>query len=314
MINKTSKELRQIFDLNRDDMRYFTETKSILKPKKLGQGQAAKYSETDIERLLDIKILLLSGYKNQDMENIFTGDYVSDEKIAEQIRNYKRRILILEFIQKLRSNMKEANDYISEQSRETVKTTLNTLYSNGYEIKSFEDIYEFFLDMIKLIFIIDYLSQKESIEDKNIIKSLNRSKEAFDLIIFYSRLLGTNLKSEQLTKDFIELIDAPEEGDQETKAYAKEIVKKLNNKKRTFKRIMRKNWEQYTKEWGEQSGENYRERMMILYDFIFDYLADEETIYYLMKNFENFLRGLDRAALERGDVILPKNKIKDLYA
>lgn len=105
MINKTSKELRQIFDLNRDDMRYFTETKSILKPKKLGQGQAAKYSETDIERLLDIKILLLSGYKNQDMENIFTGDYVSDEKIAEQIRNYKRRILILEFIQKLRSNI-----------------------------------------------------------------------------------------------------------------------------------------------------------------------------------------------------------------
>lgn len=315
MINKTSKELRQIFDLNRDDMRYYTDPKhGVLKPEKSGKGQADNYSETDIERLLDIKIYRLSGYGNKDMGNIFTESYDSDEEIAEQIKVYKRRILILEFIQKLRSNLREAKDYISEQSVEAIVSTVKALDSYGYEIKSFEDIYELFLDMIKLIFIVDYLSQKESIKDRNEIKSLNRSKEAFDLMVTYSELFGKKITPEGTRESLTKMIIAFEEGDLNPKSDAKQLADLISNKRQAFKRLMRKIWNRNTKEWDVRSGRNYVERMMIMLDFVLDYFADEDTIYCLLKNTENFLRGLDRIALEGGEVKLPKNKVKDLYA
>lgn len=320
MIYKTSKELRRIFDLNRDEMRYLSDDKTgVLKPIRPEKSDkrnttAAKYSEYDIDCLIDIKIHLLSGYKKNDMKKIFSKNYDSYNEIAEQIKTYKRRILILELIQKIRSNLREAKEFISEQYVDVVVSTAKTLNSYGYEIKSYEDFYEIFLDLIKLVFIIDYLSQKESLDNENEIKSLNRFKEAFDIIIRYLGLFETQLKPEDITKGFIEMIDTPEEGEEEAKAFAKEFVKKLSGKKRVIKRAMRKNWEEYTKEWGAQSGENYRERMMIIYDFVFEYFADEDTIYCLVKNFERFLRGLDREALERGEVKLPKDKEVDLYA
>lgn len=315
MINKTSKELRQIFDLNRDDMRYFTNPKDgVLKPKRSGKGQADKYSEAEIDRLLDIKIYRMTGYKNQEMKEIFKGDYVSDDEIAEQIKTYKRRILILEFIQKIRTNLKDAREFVKEQSVEAIVSTVKTLNSYGFEINSFEDIYDIFLDMIKLVFIIDYLSQKESIKDENEIKSLNRSMEAFDLIAYYSELFGGKITPEWINDNLIQMLYAFEEGNLEPKTDAKEFANLLNDKKQAYKRIMRKNWNKSTNEWDAQTRKNYIERMMILLDFVFDYFADEYTIYYLFKNVENFLRGLDREALERGEVKLPKNKVKDLYA
>ena len=105
MNEKTSSEVQDIFGFSRDDIKRL-ESIEVVKPEKRGQGRASIFGEEAINRLLDVKLYILAGYRISDMESIFSNDHDPQDMISEQIHIYKKRIQMLEFIQAMRADDK----------------------------------------------------------------------------------------------------------------------------------------------------------------------------------------------------------------
>ncbi len=300
MIDKTSSEIQEIFGLDRDDVRRL-EKDGVLKPKKNGQGKASRFGEEDMNRLLDIKIYLLAGYRISDMKKIITEEYDSDEGIAEQIHIYKKRIQMLEFIRVMRSDIKELSTLRQKQlinagvvSAE--KTNLPKFGSKEY--------FDAFWDYIKLVFIVDFLSQKESFKTDNEI-ILKRTFAAYNIIKKILGMSGTEIDDEEFVSAFSEIASIHINSDDEIKDFLKELVEEyLSNKNKIMEDLIHENIDPITDELDQRAGDVYRDMMYHFFQFTLDYFVDEEELYCIYINFSKFVNGLDQDALSKGIVRL----------
>ena len=207
MKGKTSLEIREIFGLERDDIRRL-EKDGVLTPQKSGQGKASVFGMQDLDKLLDIKMYLLGGFRISDMSGIFTEDYDSDERIGEQIHIYIKRIQMLEFIRVIRSDFKAfeilEQKKIIQSGRITAKNTNLPEYGT-------EEYFDEFWNFLKLVFIMDFLSQKESFSRQEVV--LKKAMDAYHIVERILERSGIKFESEEIIQGLLKLIDSPIEED-----------------------------------------------------------------------------------------------------
>ena len=152
MISKTATELRKILGLDRNTFQRL-EDKEGITPNKIGQGIATEYSADDISKLIDVKLLLLSGFRVSEMPQLLCEEYYPDNIINEQMRMYKRRIAMLEFVSMLREAYEEFSRV--SQTSETAHGKAGLLsdsFNMDYGFCSLEFLFlldEFILDIKK---------------------------------------------------------------------------------------------------------------------------------------------------------------------
>ena len=226
MSGKNSSEIQDIFGLCRDDIKRL-EKDGVLNPKKSGQGKASLFSERDLNNLLDIKIYLLAGYRISDMKNIITATYDSDSGISEQIHIYKKRIQMLEFIQTIRADIRKLDTLSQGQLMDVSRVHAEKTAIPAFGTQEFND---FSWNFMKLIFIIDFMSQKESFkQDSEII--VKRALAAYRIVVDILSMTGTEIRREDLIEGLNELRKEPIEDDREVKEFAKELVEEYLNQK-----------------------------------------------------------------------------------
>ena len=300
MIYKTSSEIQEIFGLNRDDVRRL-EKDGVLKPEKNGQGKVSKFGEEDMNRLLDIKIYLMAGYRISDMEKIITEEYDSDEGIAEQIHIYIKRIQMLKFIRAIRSDIKALNTLSRKQLVATGVVSAEKTNLPKFGSKEYFDV---FWDYIKLVFIVDFLSQKESFNTNNEI-ILKRAFAAYDIVKKILWMSGTEIGDDKIVSAFSEMASTPIESDDEIKDFLKELVEEyLSNKSKIMEDLIHENIDSITDELDWRAGKVYRDMMHHFFQFTLDYFVDEQELYCIYINFRKFVNGLDQDALSKGIVRL----------
>ncbi len=300
MIDKKSSEIQEIFGLCRDDIKRL-EKDGVLKPVKSGQGKASKFGEGDMNRLLDIKMYLLAGYRISDMKKIITDDYDSDGGIVEQIHIYKKRIQMLEFIRVMKSDFDELETLSLNQLIETGKVFAEKTNIPMYGSKEY---YDTFWDYIKLVFIIDFLSQRESFKvDSTIV--FQRAYTAYNIVEKILKLSGTEINQDEIRNAFIEMANTPMESEQEIKGFIKELVEEcLSNKEQIMAELTRESITPITEELDPQTGKIFKDMMNHFFRFTLDYFVDEEELYCVYMNFRKFINGLDQEALTAGIVRL----------
>ena len=303
MSDKTSTEIQEIFGLGRDDVKRL-EKEGVLKPKKNGQGKASIYGDDDLNRLLGIKIYLMGGYRIADMKSIITDSYDSSKSIAEQIHMYKKRIQVLEYIQNIDTDinrlvtlMIEKNDMAEDLQKVSDDISKISVYNS-------KEYRELFWDMIKLVFIIDFLSRKESLdEDKGI--AMDRALSAYKIVVKLLDLSGAEISKEEIKNELIDIVNAPEGDDQELMEYVRELKDEyLSSKGKIMEEFTNETYDQISEMMGEQSANLVKEMINHTIQFILDYFVDEEELYCIFKNFHRFVNGLDQKALAEGEIRL----------
>lgn len=304
MFNKTSSEIQEIFGLCRDDVKRL-EKDGVLNPAKSGQGKASKFGEEDMSRLLDIKMYLLAGYRISDMKRIITDNYDSDEGIAEQIHVYKKRIQMLEFIRVMKADYKKIGELSPKQLIETGKVSAEKTNMPTYGSKEYFDI---FWDYIKLVFIVDFLSQRESLKvDREVV--LNRAYAAYIIVEKILKMSGTEINRDEIREAFVEMANTPIEDDQEIKEFAKELVGEyLSHKEQILEELTKESIAPITDELDAQAGSIFKDIMNHFFRFTLDYFVDEEELYCVYLNFRQFVNGLDQENLATGIVRLGGKK------
>ncbi len=297
--NMKSLEAREMFNLSREDMRRL-ENMGVLVPQKYGQGIAADYDEKCLLRLLDIKFLLLAGFRLSEMEEIMADDYDSDELINDQILEYKKRILMLEFINKVRRELIDSNNISGRQITETQ----NQIWKNaGIELYTINPS-ALCWDVIRLVFIFDYLSRKKNYDEEDTI-----IKKEYDAYLTLKRMIYLFAKDEKdevnnFIKDlFNELIDVfGNIDDEEIKQLVKDIINEYgNNKEKLITKFKNEIGPIYD---GIEKSiiEVYSSFAIKLFEFICAYFIGENELYYLIKNFTRFLNSIDKKRLKHGEI------------
>lgn len=303
MKGKTSLEIREIFGLERDDIRRL-EKSGVLKPKKDGQGKASLFGMRDLDRLLDIKMYLLGGFRISDMPGIFTEDYDSDERIGEQIHIYKKRIQMLEFIRVMRSDLKA---FEKLDQKKLIQSGRITAKNSNLPEYGTEEYFDEFWNFLKLVFIMDFLSQKESFLRQEIV--LKKAMDAYHIIESILERSGIKIDSEEVIQVLLELTDSPIEEDNDLKHYVLEWVEEYRNSKiKIMEELEKESITPTIKGLDDDVKERFKLMMQHLTEFALDYFIDEEELFCIMKNFQQFIIGLDRAALEKGVVRLGDEK------
>ena len=297
----TNNQICHVFGISRDDVNRLCKA-SVINPEVLGQGIASMYSEADMDILLMVKVYLMAGYKISDMEDIFTkekaSEKTSDERIAKQIRKYKRRIRLLEFIQAMRLNFNKTRMLSVEQQANTIivqneNFEMPEYNSNEYQALTWE--------IIQLVFILDYLCQEESLSDDG--KEVANKIKAV-LITVRKLIVMKGLDINEARKDFIEFGNTSF-NDQEIKEASNEVYEYIvANKEKIIDALMQSNSDPVTSKLDDQSGSVYRDRMKILNEFLVDYFFDAEAMVCLITNFLRFFNEIDKDALKEGEIKL----------
>lgn len=308
----TKNQICHVFGITKDDV-YRLCKAGVIKPEVFGQGIASNYSEADMDSLLVVKIYLMAGYTIADMEDIFSEDKVSektsDEGIAKQIRKYKRKIRLLEFIQEIRLNLNETRKLSVEQLANTI-----VVQNENFKMPEYgsDEYHALTWEIIQLVFILDYLCQEESLSD-NKKEVINKIKAV--LFTFRKLAVMKGLDISEFRNDIIEF-GKKSINDQEIKEVTKEVYEYIvANKEELIKVLMQSNSDPVTQKLDDQSGSVYRDRMQILYEFMVDYFLDEEAMVCLITNFLRFFNEIDMEALKKGEIKLigegvKKRKIK----
>ena len=98
MIRKSSTEVRNIFDMDRHELDRYRKSGIISTVEEVGQGQTSYYSEKDLHRLLELKLLHMSGYTLSDFKERYVHKKSEKLDLDGQIYEYKRRIHLLELV------------------------------------------------------------------------------------------------------------------------------------------------------------------------------------------------------------------------
>lgn len=297
MINKTNSELRELFGLSRDDIRRL-EDDGVLNPKKEGQGKAALYGLVDVNILLDVKLLLLSGYRVADMKNIINDSYNSDAELKEQIHTYKKRIQMLEFIRRIRADLRKLDQFSKEQLFEAGK-----IPQKSYNIPNFQKYYDMYLDIIKLILLLETLSKKNSFIDHQQSIVIKRFYDAYRIVEKLIQLSGRKIPKEELIDFFTELTEFTTDDEYEIRSLINEII---NEKKSMIDEIKNESTPSYFDELEDEIAVYYKDVYMDIVTFFIDYFIDEDELYYLFYNFILFANNLDKDSLNKYGIITIK--------
>lgn len=305
MNKKTSTEIQEIFGLGRDDIRRL-ERDGVLNPVKSGQGKASLFGEEDLWNLLDIKMYLTAGYRISDMKTIITDDYDSDESLSMQIRLYKKRIQLLEFIGKLKSYVNEFRKLKKSQLFEICKITAKKANMPSYGTNEY---FEGAWNYIKLIFIADFMSQKESLMEKDDAVTQKRVFTAFKTGVEILRITGMEVNYEKIIENLKEIAANPIENEEEIKDFIQNIVDEyLSNKEEIINDLITESAALEIEGVDTQARGVLEDFYKDFVGFIFDYFIREEELYYLYLNFRKFINGLDKQALSNGIVRLGGEK------
>ena len=297
---KKSSEIQRIFGLSRDDVNRLDKD-GIINPKRNGQGIASRYGIEDMSRLLDVKIYLLAGYRISDMKNILTSTYDSDAGISEQIHIYKKRIQMLEFIQTMRADLNELQHFSSKQVTEMNKVTAQN--SNFPDYGS-DEYFELAWEFLELIFIVDFLSQRESVNaEKNDV--LKRVFEAYKLVNKILDISGTKIDQNEVQEGLKTIATYSAEDDINVKEFIKEIIDEyLNNKALILEEFERECIAPKTYGVEERIALIYKKFMKDFFEFALSYFVDEEELYCIYVNLKRFAQSIDIKSFEQGIINL----------
>ncbi len=297
MKSKTSLEVREIFDLSIDDIKRL-EKAGVINPLKRGQGRASQFAMSDLDRLLDVKIHLLAGYRISDMSEIFTEKYDAEESIRQQIHIHEKRILMLEFIKTIRDDLKKLENLNKNQLTEIGQASVQ------YSKIPFHDIDEYFdtsWKFIKLVFIMDYLSQKHIFDDESDV--VRKAYDAYSIIKEIIRIIGIEIDESEVHELFIDMADSTVEDDQAIRLLVKEWVSEYRKvKDELLEEIDKKNITPAVNNIDVNAGECFRSVIKHLFQFTMDYFVNEDELFWLYHNFRKFIYRLDRDALSKGIV------------
>lgn len=299
MNEKTSSEVQDIFGFSRDDIKRL-ESIEVVKPEKRGQGRASIFGEEAINRLLDVKLYILAGYRISDMESIFSNDHDPQDMISEQIHIYKKRIQMLEFIQAMRADDKELAKLDERQLIELDKLSVKNNHMPEFGTIEYHDKV---LDLLKLIFIVDFLSQKDSFRaDISIVRQ--RSMTALNLILGFFELTGEDDTKEKLLR----LVKEPIDDDLDIKDIVKDFSEEwLAEKDKILEELTNDIFESIPEEVDEQVVSVYKMIVLHLSQFVADYFFDEHELYCIFINLRNLFKELDQDALDKGKIKLRKS-------
>lgn len=294
MSDRKSSEIQEIFGLSRDDIKRL-ERDGILKPQKSGQGKASIFSEDDMNCLLDVKIHLLAGYRICDMKGSITDDYDSDIGITEQIHLYKKRIQMLEFVQKIRADRNELDKLSDTQRSKFLKTISDKTKTPIYGSKEY---FDYFWKIMKLIFIVDFLSQKQSFKEKNSTIVLDRAYKAYQILVELLKISGAEITDDDINSTFIEIANT---SDCKIRELVNEIVDEyLSNREEILEKMLNEGLNPIINELDVETGNIYRQMLSHLYQFVLDYFVDEQELDCILLNIKKFVHGLDENLLKEG--------------
>ncbi len=293
MFEMTASELQDIFCLDHNDVNRLLKLE-VLTPKKNGLGKASVYGVQDFDRLLDIKMYLLAGFRIPDMPSIFTENFDADDKINKQIHVYKKRIQMLEFIQNIRSDIKAFDRLSQEQIVKAMSVTAQNTNMPEYGSK---DYVKLFQGMLKLIFIIDYFSQEKSLA-ASLKMVCERFLDAYHTIEPFMKYLEIEISNKDICNALLEIQDCPVEDNAVVRRYVREWVTELKKgKQETFRYMQNEIIPTIVDGLDQDSSECYVAELQHFVQFIYEYFIGEEEIFCLISNFVRFVKGLDRNAL-----------------
>lgn len=292
MIAKTSREARETFGLERDDIKRL-ENDGVLHPQKNGKGKASLYGIDDMYRLLDVKMYLLGGFKISQMQNLFGKDFDRDSMIEDQLRVYSRRIKLLNFIKTLRSDIKFLENSIKTENDaiSVIEAGKKTVLLNNTLPLGEEQYWDMIWSYIQLIFIFDFLSQKENYK-YNRESIQNKVRIAYDIFIKILDFFDEKINENEL-QDLINEIKNTQPTEEEIKQLVREWVTEYHqNSEEIINSIEEKLISSITSNLNNELGEHLKAFMIHLYSFTLDYFIDEESLYYITISLISYFKEL----------------------
>lgn len=294
MRDKTSSEIQNIFSLSRDDIKRF-EKIGVLTPNKHGKGIASGYSDKDLERLLDAKLLLLSGYRLPDTSIILSENYSSEENIMQQIKKYKRYILILEFLQLNKQDHQRITAYVKKQKHKVIndykKCFMGNLEPDEYS--------ELFWNVIELVFIVDYLGQVHDSRDSSEI-AINKITNAMRIINKIIQFSGRDNEDSDYIETIRDLIEDPIENENEIRDVICECLDELNSHRHEIIETMTNECLGYFAPMDAEFKAIFRDYMIHIYQFCFDFFGDKDVIFNIYTNVKGVLGSIDSNMFDKG--------------
>ena len=285
---KTRSDIQECLLFGRDELKYILK-KIEIDSKKHGVGVATEFDEDGLDKLLDVKIMLLAGFRLTDISTVNLKE--SDAIIANQIRLFKGRIRLLEFIQCIYNDISIYEHLVLEYGDRIDKEfkSLLTDYSSGDNTEVIRWKY------INIGLLINWLSSMEVIRDNRIYCNGNKINTEDEKIIKKSVL---NLLSYFIKYPFLasysnirKLRDLTQKTGE--KVIDDEIVKvvagtlseywsNLLNSQDIMEQI-KMDMENISSEY-EKAKELFLSFFNHIIDYFFFFLRDQESLFFLLKN------------------------------
>ena len=305
MIRKSSTEVRNIFDMDRHELDRYRKSGIISTVEEVGQGQTSYYSEKDLHRLLELKLLHMSGYTLSDFKERYAHKKSEKLDLDEQIYEYKRRIHLLELV-KLILTQEESYHLSNRQWLEFGRTGLRRAKAELKELKIPGLDY---WDIFQVIFSVDRLCCKKSISTEP-----DGSKKSRKSIVDICNLVkpSNHEDSVELCLELKSICEEVLEEAKPTGQRAKEIsdlfIDAYNADRSRFVSHVLKKIEAMSEEGSEdkQVETAYRDFTEKLYIGVIDLVMDGQGLYYLLYNLLECTHYIDLDALEKGNIQLAK--------
>ncbi len=306
MLYKKSSELENMFLVNRDVIKTLVKDK-VLKPESAGEkGKTAKYGPDDVTRLIDVKMCLLAGYEISNVQAVINENDDAKQLICDQIREYKRNIQMLEYFLHLREYSAELIKLPQAQADDIVRISAAQSSLPDVGCKGYFDLY---CDLIQLIFAIDYLCKKESINESE--DALRCAISVLQIIEKIPSITGLDIDYEKMAETAQEITNASAEED--IKKEIKQKVGELKEKRESIIEIlMQAKVDPVIDELEKDSSDLFSEMMFHTFEFILDYICDEEALYCLYQNVKRLFNELDLIELSKGEIKLLNKNIKSV--
>jgi len=290
MISKTATELRKILGLDRNTFQRL-EDKAVITPNKIGQGIATEYSADDISKLIDVKLLLLSGFRVSEMPQLLCEEYYPDNIINEQIRMYKRRIAMLEFVSMLRGAYEEFSKV--SQTSETANGKAGLL-SDSFDM-------EYGFCSLEFLFLLDEFSQvhfRNELDDSTTYKGI--AERVSDLLDCFSKIESEASKDELM--DILIELSEQDISDKEIGAFYKELSNLLRIAKMPINVMVSKVFSKKACK-DKQLMNLFKRLYKQLASALSGYFLDQYTLRIIIRNLQEFIRKMDTDAYKLNGTI-----------
>ena len=286
---KTRSDIQECLLFGRDELKYILKKIKGIDSKKHGVGVATEFDEDGLDELLYVKIMLLAGFRVTDISTVNLKE--SDAIIANQIRLYKGRIRLLEFIQCIYNDM-SIYDHLVLEYGDRIDKEFKSLFA-GYSSGDNTEVIRW--KYINIGLLINWLSSMEVIRDNRIYCNGNKidtedekiiKKSVLNLLSYFNKypLLASYSNIRELRvltqKTGEEVID-----DEIVKVVAgtlSEYWSDLLNSQDIMEQI-KMDMENISSEY-EKAKELFLSIFNHIIDYFFFFLRDQESLFFLLKN------------------------------